>query len=64
MDVTAREDVERLVQTATGTYGRLDVLIGNAGVMPIGPLADLAVDDWSRMVDVNIKGVLIAAATA
>jgi NADP-dependent 3-hydroxy acid dehydrogenase YdfG len=58
MDVTRREDIAALVARAIERYGRLDVFIANAGAMPIGPMDDLAVDDWERMVDVNVKGVL------
>jgi NAD(P)-dependent dehydrogenase (short-subunit alcohol dehydrogenase family) len=45
-------------------YGKLDVLVGNAGVMPISPLDDLRVEDWEEMIDVNIKGVLYGIAAA
>jgi NADP-dependent 3-hydroxy acid dehydrogenase YdfG len=58
VDVSRRGDVDALVKLATDTYGRLDVLINNAGVMPISPLDDLRVDDWDAMIDVNIRGVL------
>jgi NADP-dependent 3-hydroxy acid dehydrogenase YdfG len=64
IDVARREDVATLVTRAQQRYGRLDVFISNAGVMPIGPLADLALDDWERMVDVNVKGVLWGIAAA
>lgn len=64
IDVRRRADLVRLVQLAQTHYGRLDVLISNAGVMPVGPLDDLAVDDWEQMVDVNLKGVLYGIAAA
>jgi NADP-dependent 3-hydroxy acid dehydrogenase YdfG len=64
IDVARREDVAKLVARARQKFGRLDVLISNAGVMPIGPLADLALDDWERMIDVNVKGVLWGIAAA
>lgn len=52
------------MRLAQKKYGRVDVLFSNAGAMPIGPLDDLAVDDWEQMVDVNIKGVLFGIAAA
>ena len=63
-DVRRRDDLSRLVGLARERYGRLDVLVGNAGVMPISPLDDLRVDDWDEMIDVNIKGVLYGIAAA
>ncbi len=63
-DVSKRDDLYELVKLAQDKYGRLDVLFSNAGAMPIGPLDDLAVDDWEQMVDVNIKGVLFGIAAA
>ena len=63
-DVSRREDLRSLVAHALESFGRLDVLFSNAGAMPIGPLDDLAVDDWETMVDVNIKGVLFGIAAA
>ncbi|WP_260600219.1 SDR family oxidoreductase [Sphingomonas endolithica] len=58
LDVTDRADVAAFAHDAVETFGRIDVLINNAGVMPLSPMASLKVDEWERMVDVNIKGVL------
>ncbi len=58
VDVRRREDLEALVAFAQERFGRLDVLVNNAGVGPIGPLDDLRVDDWDAMIDVNLRGVL------
>jgi NADP-dependent 3-hydroxy acid dehydrogenase YdfG len=63
-DVTRREDLERLVGTATDTFGHLDVLVSNAGISKIGPIADRDVDGWSAMIDVNLRGVLHGIAAA
>jgi NADP-dependent 3-hydroxy acid dehydrogenase YdfG len=63
-DVTKRADVQTLVDTAVETYGRIDVLINNAGVMPLSPLERLKVDEWDQMIDVNLKGVLYGIAAA
>jgi NADP-dependent 3-hydroxy acid dehydrogenase YdfG len=57
-DVSQREHVMALVDTAVQTYGRVDVMINNAGLMPQAPLERLKVDEWDRMIDVNLKGVL------
>ena len=62
VDVTRREDVEALVQLAKSTYGKVDVIINNAGVMPLSNLDRLEVENWERMIDVNIKGVLYGIA--
>ncbi|OJT18638.1 oxidoreductase [Archangium sp. Cb G35] len=58
LDVTRREDVEAFVEFARATFGRVDVIINNAGVMPLSGLEELKVDEWNRMIDVNIRGVL------
>jgi NADP-dependent 3-hydroxy acid dehydrogenase YdfG len=64
IDVRRRDDLATLVAAAQQKYGRLDVLVNNAGVMPVSPLDALRVDDWELMVDVNIKGVLYGIAAA
>jgi len=58
LDVTRQEDNDRIVTLAKDTFGRVDVMFLNAGLMPNSPLSALKTDDWHRMVDVNIKGVL------
>lgn len=58
LDVTDREGMAHFAQTALGKWGRIDVLVNNAGVMPLSPLDALKLDEWERMIDVNIKGVL------
>jgi NADP-dependent 3-hydroxy acid dehydrogenase YdfG len=63
-DVTDRTQVEALVDQALKTHGRIDVMLNNAGLMPHSPLERLKVDEWDRMIDVNIKGVLYGIAAA
>ena len=63
-DVTSSEDMERAAQAAKDTYGRLDVWVNNAGVMPLSPVEMNRIDEWNWMVDVNIKGVLNGVAAA
>ncbi|MFK3772342.1 SDR family oxidoreductase [Pseudomonas sp. NPDC089406] len=64
VDVTRREDLAALVQHAVSTFGRVDVMINNAGLMAISPIAELRVDEWDRMIDINIKGVMYGIAAA
>jgi NADP-dependent 3-hydroxy acid dehydrogenase YdfG len=64
IDVRHRNDLTALVAAARDAFDRLDVLVNNAGVMPVSPLEALRVDDWESMVDVNIKGVLYGIAAA
>jgi NADP-dependent 3-hydroxy acid dehydrogenase YdfG len=61
-DVKRRDDVSDLVKLACDRYGKLDVLVNNAGVMPVSPLDDLRVEDWEEMIDINIKGALYGIA--
>lgn len=63
-DVTNRDQVKRLVDTAVQKFGRIDVIINNAGLMPQSLIESLKVDEWDRMIDVNIKGVLYGIAAA
>jgi NADP-dependent 3-hydroxy acid dehydrogenase YdfG len=63
-DVRRREDLTSLVKLALDRYDQLDILINNAGIMPVSPLDDLRVEDWENMIDINIKGVLYGIAAA
>jgi NADP-dependent 3-hydroxy acid dehydrogenase YdfG len=63
-DVKRRADLSNLVTLACERYGKLDVLINNAGIAPTSLLDELRVDDWEEMIDVNIKGVLYGIAAA
>lgn len=63
-DVTEREQVRQLVNRAVETHGRIDVLINNAGLMPSSRLELLHIDEWDRMIDVNLKGTLYGIAAA
>ncbi|MHC5216199.1 SDR family oxidoreductase [Enterococcus sp. LJL128] len=57
-DVVKRQDNAELVKLALATYGKVDVIFLNAGIMPSAPLSALKVDEWDQMIDINIKGVL------
>ena len=59
---TNQDQVKSLVDLAIKTFGHVDVLFNNAGLMPLSEMAELKVDEWERMVDVNIKGVLYGIA--
>ena len=63
-DVKRRDDVSNLIKLACERYGKLDVLVNNAGIAPTSLLDDLLVEDWEEMIDVNIKGVLYGIAAA
>lgn len=57
-DVTKQEEVNSLVQLAMTTFGKVDVMFNNAGIMPLSYVESFKTEEWDRMVDVNIKGVL------
>lgn len=58
LDVTDKADVDAFAQAARERWGRVDVIINNAGIMPLSPMASMKTGEWDQMVDVNIKGVL------
>jgi NADP-dependent 3-hydroxy acid dehydrogenase YdfG len=62
LDVTDRQDVTAFADAAREGFGRVDVIVNNAGVMPLSLMSSLKVDEWDRMIDVNIKGVLYGIA--
>lgn len=57
-DVAKRDQVKAVIDTATKDFGRVDVLINNAGIMPLAPMAKCRMDDWDAEIDINIKGLL------
>ena len=63
-DVTQAGDVKNLIDTALAVFGKVDVLVNNAGLMAIAPIDALKVEEWERMIDINIKGVLYGIAAA
>ncbi|HEY0185446.1 MAG TPA: SDR family oxidoreductase [Rhodopila sp.] len=62
LDVTSRDDMAAFIGFTRSEFGRVDVIVNNAGVMPLSPLAALKVEEWDRMIDVNIRGVLYGIA--
>ena len=63
-DVSQREDLDALIELAVSEYGQVDVLINNAGIMPVAPMTMVKVDEWDKMIDVNVKGLLYGIAAA
>src|SRR5688572_24980475 len=64
LDVTDKSAVQSVVAAIVADFGRLDVLINNAGLMPIRPMSEVNTDEWDQMIDVNLKGVLYGIAAA
>lgn len=62
LDVTSRDSFQSFADAAVKAFGRIDVIINNAGIMPLSPMASLKVEEWDRMIDVNIRGVLYGIA--
>lgn len=63
-DVTNADDVKALIKKAIDSFGKIDVMVNNAGIMPLAPLSALKINEWDSMIDVNIKGVLYGIAAA
>lgn len=64
VDVTRRQDLTALIENAVKDFGKVDVMINNAGFMAIAPMSEQRVEEWDRMIDINIKGVLYGVAAA
>ncbi|BDH12280.1 SDR family oxidoreductase [Streptomyces hygroscopicus] len=64
LDVTDTADMHAFIDAAVCEYGRIDALVNNAGLMPLSPLGALKIDEWDRMIDVNVRGVLHGIAAA
>lgn len=64
LDVTDRASVQAWIDAAVRRFGRIDVLVNNAGVMPLSMMAEAKVDEWDRMIDVNLRGTLYAIGSA
>lgn len=63
-DVTVKADVEALITKVVEAFGRVDVLVNNAGLMAIAPMSHGRTDEWDRMIDINVKGLLYGIAAA
>jgi NADP-dependent 3-hydroxy acid dehydrogenase YdfG len=57
-DVTSPDDLKKVVSQTVATFGKIDIWINNAGIMPKAPMSDVRLDEWNQMIDVNLKGVL------
>ena len=64
VDVTKRTEVEGLIGLAVKSFGRVDVIVNSAGIMPISPIDALKVEEWDQQIDVNLKGLLYGIAAA
>jgi NADP-dependent 3-hydroxy acid dehydrogenase YdfG len=64
VDVVQKAQIDALVTNVMKDFGRIDVLVSNAGVMPLAPLSQRRIDEWDRMIDVNVKGLLYGIAAA
>ena len=62
LDVTDKANMEAVVAATVGDFGRIDVIVNNAGLMPIRPMIEVNTDEWDAMIDVNIKGTLYGIA--